>query len=725
MSKSILESVQYLKSVGPKRAKLFSEIGINTIYDLLFYFPKRYIDRSTILDSKKVREYISKGYTGEITIIGKVIDTSSISYGRKRIFKVTLSDPTGKFELVWFQGIKYFKDVFQIDQFYAVSSKPVISKYNHLQFMHPDFDRIVDEENYNFLNTGKIIPFYTIPQKIKNKSIGELGIRKIIGAAVEIYSDSIADTIPNFILKKYDLMELLETIKTMHLPSSYEMLKKAQKRLKFEELFFIQILVALRRKKIFSKKKDKPFTTNADLIKKFLHCLPYELTKDQKKVLKEIRSDLESRVPMNRLLQGDVGSGKTLVALIAMLITIGNGYQAALMVPTEILASQHCRTFKNFLKDFDIEVIDVTGSNSSRERKSALQKLKSEAKLIVIGTHALFEEKIEFMNLGLVVIDEQHRFGVAQRGRLIDKGITQNVLVMTATPIPRTLAMTVYGELDVSIIENKPGGILPIKTVYRKDNKLDSIYKFIGEEIDKGRQCYIVYPLIEESEKIDLKAAEIYYEKLKNYFSKNITVGLLHGKMNADEKDSVMSEFAEGKINVLISTTVIEVGIDVPNASIILINDADRFGLAQLHQLRGRVGRGEAHSYCILMSKYELGKSIDFSSEDFEYLSNAEIERNKASIRLAAMVKFGSGFDLSEIDLKLRGPGNIFGSQQSGLPELIFADIIHDYDLLVLARAEAQAIIESDPQLKKEENFSIKKNLIACYSENIKLSNIA
>lgn len=717
-------SVQYLKSVGPKRAESFAKIGIKTIRDLLYYFPYKHLDRTTILSSSKIIQHVINGYTGEVTIIGEVIDKELVRYGKKQIFKVTFRDKFGFYECVWFQGIKYFKDLFNTGEFYAISAKPVITRYGNLQFVHPDFDRFGKNETDEFLNTGKIIPFYSLPKELRERNLGDLSLRKIIHYAVENYSGSLEESLPDYIIKEKNLLDIKQTIKNIHFPQNHEALLQAKNRLKFEEMFYFECLTALRKSFIKNTIKGIPFQIRAEPIKKLLNKLPFKLTKDQLNALTDIRKDLESQKPMNRLLQGDVGSGKTIVALISMLIARYNGYQSVLMVPTEILADQHYKKITALLSGLDTRVVLLIGGQSKSERAKTLEEIKSGKAEIIIGTHALIEENVAYHKLGLVIIDEQHRFGVVQRAQLIEKGFTPNVLVMTATPIPRTLTMTLYGDLDISFIKQMPADRKPVKTYLRSEKKLPEVYNFIKTKAKEGCQTFLVYPLIEESEKVDLKAAETYFNELKETYLSEVRICLIHGRMNWKEKEEIMYKFASKEYDVLVSTTVIEVGIDIPEANIIVINDAFRFGLSQLHQLRGRVGRGKAQAYCILITKNELAVESPQFNFNFEYMSHAQIEKNKSIIRLNAMVKYSSGFDLAEIDLRLRGPGEIFGTKQSGMPELKYTNIIEDAEIITEARKTAFDLVASDSKLQHEKNSLIKKNLIANYSSQFKFSRI-
>jgi ATP-dependent DNA helicase RecG len=723
MNASLATPVQYLKSVGPKRAEAFSTIGINTIYDLLFYFPSKYLDRSTITNTNQIFELIRSGYEDEVTIVGKVTDKDIIHYGKKNIVKVKMHDEFGDFECVWFHGTKYFKDIFNAESYYAISAKPVLTKFGHLQFVHPDFDKLAERESKDFLHTGKIIPFYRTPKELKSVNLGDYGLRRIINSALESYSTGIEETLPAFLITKHNLLSLSETVHKKHLPNSFADIEQANIRLKFEEIFYFECMLALRKSKNILS--SKPITYTNILLKPFLKQLPFELTESQVNVLKEIKADLISGKSMNRLLQGDVGSGKTIVALISMLLAIESKYQTALLVPTEILAVQHFDRIKQLTLQFGIKCVLLIGGQKTVVRKEVLSDIKDGTAQIIVGTHAILEENVEFSNLGLVVIDEQHRFGVLQRSALIKKDSNPHVLLMTATPIPRTITMTLYGDLDVSIIKEAPKNRLPIKTVLRGESKLKDVYKFISDKAADGIQTFMVYPLVEESEKLELKSVITFYEQLKSNYLKHLKVGLIHGRMNWLEKENVMKDFAANNYNVLLSTTVIEVGIDIPNANIIVINDAERFGLSQLHQLRGRVGRSGAQSYCVLITSDALSAKINKFNFNFDYLSRDNVEKKKSQIRLNAMIKYSSGFELSEIDFKLRGPGNIFGTEQSGLPNFKYVNLLEDISLIEVAKHEAFEIISNDNKLTSESNSLIKNILKKHYYKNISMSHIA
>jgi ATP-dependent DNA helicase RecG len=730
---NILEqSVQYLKSVGPKRAEAFRKIGIKTIRDILFYFPSRHLDRTTTLSAAKAYGYIVNGYNGELTVIAKVEDKEKRRFYRKEIMKVQFRDATGFFECVWFQGAKYFYDVFNEGDYFAVSGKPTISNHGNLQFTHPDFDRLSENES-KMLNTGKIIPFYRIPKELKETAIGDFSLRRIISYAVQNYAHNLEETLPDYLLKENNLADIVTSVKNFHFPENKESLDAASKRFKYEELFYLQILIALRKHNYKTKQKGHSLKIKTDLVKDFLSTLPFKLTKAQLKVLSEIRNDMESELPMNRLLQGDVGSGKTIVALISMLIAVDNGYQAVMMAPTEILADQHAKNISGMMKKLyetckkkNVKLSLLLGGQKKSVRQKNLQAIELNEADIIIGTHALFEENVKFNNLGLIIVDEQHRFGVAQRGKLLSKGITPDVIVMSATPIPRTISMTLYGDLDVSIINEMPKNRKAVKTVLRGEKKLPEIFSFIIDKTKKDRyQSFIVYPLVEESEKLELKAAETHYNQLKESYLKELNIGLIHGRMSWREKETVMLEFLHKKYDVLIATTVIEVGIDIPDANIILINDAHRFGLSQLHQMRGRVGRGAKQAYCILVTKDSYAASSNKLPADMEYLSTAQIEKYKAGIRMKTMVENLDGFKVAEVDMKLRGPGDIFGTRQSGFPEFKYINIIEDTELLLSAKDKAFGIITDDPDLNKDENKIIRKILSREYKPQLSYIRIA
>lgn len=725
MQGSLTSSIEMLNGVGSKRAEAFRQYGISTIEDLLYYFPAKHLDRSNILRSSELKKHVANGYDGEATLIGEITKIDEIRYGKKNILKVSFKDENGTFECVWFHGVNYFKSRFKQGDNYAVSGKPALTKYSNMQFAHPDFDKITDEENDNFKHTGKIIPFYRIPKKLKELNLGDFGLRNIIREAVENYDGMVKETLPPEILKSNRLMPVGDALKAMHYPENLDQLKHALTRFKYEELFYFEILIALKKQKLKNFTSGIPLPVKGKYIKTFLEKLPFKLTQAQLTALSEIRSDMENPHPMNRLLQGDVGSGKTVVALTAMIIACENDYQSVLMAPTEILATQHYFTISAMTEHLGLKTVILTGGQSKSEKETALQMIKSGEANIVIGTHALIEDNVEFSNPGLIVIDEQHRFGVSQRGKLMGKGEIPDTLVMTATPIPRTLSMTLYGDLDISVIDKMPSNRKPIRTVIRGESSLNGIYKFVTDKIEDDYQTFIVYPLVEDSDKLDLKSAESHFLELSTTVFKKYRVGLIHGKMSWQEKQTVMKDFADKKYHILISTTVIEVGIDVPDANIIIINDANRYGLSQLHQLRGRVGRGSKQGFCILVAKDEYTRQLQKFDYNLDFLSPAKREKIKSIIRLNAMVKTLDGFSLSEIDMKLRGPGDLFGTKQTGFPELKLSDINRDAAILVKAKKDAFEIANDDPNLVFPGDMLIREKLLKSYREHLKFSTIA
>jgi ATP-dependent DNA helicase RecG len=724
-------SVQYVKSIGPKRAEAFAKIGVYTIRDLLFYFPRKHLDRTTTVNTSKAYQLALDEYDGELTIIAKVEDTEKKKLGRKEMLIVQMRDDRGFLEGVWFQGAQYFAKAFNAGDIFAVSGKPVISKFGTLQFLHPDFDKLSSAESESFLHTGGIIPFYSVPKELKALSIGDFSLRKIIHNAVEAYADYLEESLPPEIIQMHQLAGLIDAVKNFHYPKTYDQLKSSLHRLKFEELFYLEILVALRKNQYKEKYKGTSKKVQTNMVKDFLKVLPFTLTRSQLDVLSQIRKDLESEFPMNRLLQGDVGSGKTIVALITMLFGIDNGYQSALMAPTEILADQHAKNISRLMKELEekyghkIKISLMLGGQKKSARQQKLSEIEMQEADLIIGTHALFEEDVKFRKLGVVVVDEQHRFGVAQRGSLMDKASGPDVLVMSATPIPRTLTMTVYGDLDISVINEMPKDRIPVKTFLRGEEVLPEIYRFIIDHAAQGDQSFIVYPLVEESEKLELKAAETLYQELKENHLKDINVGMIHGRMSWQEKEKAMFDFLARKFDALVSTTVIEVGIDIPDANVVVINDAHRFGLSQLHQLRGRVGRGKRQAFCILVAPDEYVRWAHKMKKPEEFLSSSERERNKTVIRLNTMVNYIDGFKIAETDLRLRGPGDIFGIKQSGFPELKFADITTDTEIIIEAKEAAFKIIENDPNMNTPSSIMIKKHLQDYYSDNLKYANIA
>ncbi|CUS87125.1 ATP-dependent DNA helicase RecG [Candidatus Kryptobacter tengchongensis] len=713
--------IRYLKGIGEKRSQALRDVGVEKLIDLLYYAPIKYIDRSTVVSVARLkRNWWEFSYkSSAVTFIGRVVDKKIlVSSSGKEILEIVIDDGTGKLSCTWFNKIEYFKRQFDIGDLVAVFGKPVTFK-GKINLVHPEFDFLTEADSIN-IHTGRIVPVYPSTSKLKSLGLNTLKLREMISEVINNYIDYVEETLPEKILAKYNLVPLNLAIKSIHFPETHIDLQLALKRLKFEELFFLQLLLARKHYELKHFEKGISFKKIGDLVHGFSKILPFKLTEAQRRVIREIWNDMKSDRPMNRLLQGDVGSGKTIVALIAMLIAVDNGYQSAFMAPTEILAEQHYATFLSLLDSLPVKVRLLTGSLKPKEKKEILNEIENGEAQIIIGTHALIQERVNFRNLGLVVIDEQHRFGVMQRASLIEKGYNPDVLIMTATPIPRTLAFTLYGDLDVSIIDEMPKK-RKVKTEVLPDTERERVYEFIRAKLKEGHQAYIVYPLIEESEKLDLESAIENYIRLKNEVFPEFSVGLIHGKMPGTERQEIMLAFKEGKIQILVATTVIEVGIDIPNATIMVIENAERFGLAQLHQLRGRIGRSEKQSYCFLVVKSNL---IRKTSNDalFEYEVNDEV---KAIERVKIIASTMDGFKIAEKDLELRGPGEFFGTKQSGFIKFKFADISKDRELLELARSEAFAIIKEDPDLSKPEHSKLRKEFLKRYSDSVNLAKVS
>lgn len=677
MSSILDQDIQFLPSVGPKTKEILSkELGIRSYGDLLEYYPYKYVDRSKIFHISELTSDMPF-----VQLKGKILSYEEVDIGkRNKMLVAHFSDGYGVVDLVWFRSAQYIIKSYKVGTEYIVFGKP--SAYNgRFQFAHPDID---DASKLQISEMG-MQPFYGLTENMKKRGYTSRSIERITRNLVSILPP-LPETLPDFIVNRLHLVSRDAALRMIHYPHSHQEMQKAQVRLKFEELFYVQLNILRYASDQRRKYRGYIFNRIGDIFNGFYaHHLPFELTGAQKRVMHEIRADMCSGRQMNRLLQGDVGSGKTLVALMTMLIALDNGYQACLMAPTEILAEQHLQTIRDFLQGMDIRVELLTGIVKGKKRKKILDGLATGDIQILIGTHAVIEDPVAFHRLGVAVIDEQHRFGVAQRAKLWAKSENPpHVLVMTATPIPRTLAMTIYGDLDVSVIDELPPGRKPIQTLHKFDNQLTSLYQSIRRQINLGRQVYIVFPLIKENEKIDLKNLEEGYETLKQAFPE-FRLSKIHGRMKSAEKEAEMEQFVKGKTQILVATTVIEVGVNVPNASVMVILDAQRFGLSQLHQLRGRVGRGCDQSYCILVTGYKLSE-----------------ETRK---RIDIMCDTNDGFRIAEADLKLRGPGDLEGTQQSGMAfDLKIANIARDGQLVQLARTEAQAIIDADPQCEHPQN---------------------
>lgn len=695
MSINLQTPIDYLKGVGPNRADLLrKELGVFTYQDLINLFPNRYIDRTQYYKINQLQQN-----NADIQVIGKIIEFKEVGQKQGKRLVATYQDETGSMELVWFRGHKWIRENLKLNKPYVAFGKTnwFSGKYS---MPHPELE-LLEEHEKNIRSAMQ--PIYPSTEKLSNKGISNRVISKIMQQLFIETKGKFNETLSYALLSELKLISKKEALFNIHFPKSQELLSKAQFRLKFEELFYIQLQLII--KNLIHKSKIKGFTFEhvGDYFNTFFKDhLPFELTNAQKRVLKEIRADIGSNAQMNRLLQGDVGSGKTIVAFMSMLMALDNGFQACLMAPTEILSVQHYNGLIEMCNKLNISISILTGSSKTSERKKIHKSLENGELQILIGTHALLEDKVKFKNLGLAIIDEQHRFGVAQRSKLWHKNTSPpHVLIMTATPIPRTLAMSVYGDLDISVIDELPPGRKSIKTVHRYDKNRLNVFRFIRDEIKKGRQVYIVYPLIQESEALDYKDLMDGYESIARDFPMpEYQISIVHGKMKPADKDFEMQRFIKGETQIMIATTVIEVGVNVPNASVMIIESAERFGLSQLHQLRGRVGRGAEQSYCILMTSHKLS--------------------NDSKTRLETMVRTNDGFEIAEVDLRLRGPGDIMGTQQSGVLNLKIADIIKDNAILQSARYYAKKIIQNDQSLSSKENEVI----LNTYKQLTKYKNI-
>ncbi len=669
--------IMYLPGVGPQRASILKkELNINTVHDLLYHFPYKYVDRSRLYQISEIT-----GNMPFIQVKGEILSFEKQGEGRKARLIAHFSDGTGVIDLVWFQGLKYISGKVKVHTSYIVFGRPTVFN-SRINVVHPELD---DGNNFKPSAMG-LRPYYNTSERMKRNYLDSSAIEKLIKVILNQLPDPMIETFPGYILEKYHLVSLREALITIHAPHDPVSLRNAEYRLKFEELFYVQLNILRYVKDRRQKYHGCVCKHVSNIFNEFYyHHLPFNLTDAQKRVIKETRKDMGSGRQMNRLLQGDVGSGKTMVALMAMLIALDNGYQACIMAPTEILANQHLESIQEYLQGMNVSVALLTGSVKGKKRKVILDGIFDGSIHLLIGTHAILEDNVNFYKLGLAVIDEQHRFGVAQRARLWTKSIQPpHILVMTATPIPRTLAMTLYGDLDVSVIDQLPPGRKPIETIHQYDNHVESLYIFLHKQIALGRQVYIVYPLITESEKSDLKNLEDGYENISAAFP-SCKVSMVHGKMKSVLKDEEMRKFSLGETQIMVATTVIEVGVNVPNASVMVIENADRFGLSQLHQLRGRVGRGVDQSYCVLVTGFKLS------------------EETKKRINI--MTQTNDGFEIAEADLKLRGPGDLEGTQQSGVAiDLKIANLAKDGQLLQYVREIAVEILEKDPKCDMPEN---------------------
>ena len=682
-SQELHTPIMYLKGIGPGRAKLLEkELGIATYQDLLYFFPNRYIDKSKYYTISELERSSS-----DVQIIGQIVHLKTVEQKKGKRLVATFKDHTGEMELIWFRSQQWFRERLELGQSYVIFGR--INWFNgQFSMAHPELELLSQHQKSI---SGRMQPVYPSTENLSKQGVSNRVIMKWMAALLEEYGSAVHETLPENLRNDLGLPRKRDALIHIHFPDSQKHLAGAQARLKFEELFYIQLALLIKRQFRKQKIKGLPFENVGSFFNSFYeNHLPFELTEAQKRVVREIRADLGSRAQMNRLLQGDVGSGKTIVAVLIMLLALDNEFQSCLVAPTEILAQQHYQGIKALLEPLGIKVGLLTGSVRKRDRKPLFAELESGELSILIGTHAILEEGVIFKNLGLAIIDEQHRFGVAQRAKLWRKNeAPPHILVMTATPIPRTMAMSLYGDLDSSIIDTLPPGRKPIKTVHRTDADRLKVFGFIRDEIAKGRQIYIVYPLIQESEALDYKDLMDGYESISREFPlPKYQVSIVHGQMKPEDKDIEMQRFVSGKTQIMVATTVIEVGVNVPNATVMIIESAERFGLSQLHQLRGRVGRGGEQSYCILMSGSKL-------SED-------------AKTRLQTMVRTNDGFEIAEVDLKLRGPGDLMGTQQSGILSLKIADVVKDKDLLQTARYYAIQLLKDDPGLNSEQNQMVK-----------------
>jgi ATP-dependent DNA helicase RecG len=683
------QDVRYVKGVGEKRADVWADAyGVRTVRDLLHFYPRRYLDRTTVTPVGRLQES-----PDPVTVVGTVQSVNVVpGKSQKRLEVVLAGEQGGRMKGTWFQGVWWVRKAFEKGDRVAFHGK--VEKYGRwFSMTHPDFDKLNDEGA--ILDTGRIVPLYPGGEAMEKVGLTSRSVRRILYNLFKEHGLKLRETLPEDIVEARDLMEGRVALRAIHFPKSQAELGKAKRRLKFDELFMIQLMLAQMRQRQ-EEVAGPAFDGPGDYTKEFVNdVLPFELTGAQKRALRDVVDDTQTGVQMNRLVQGDVGSGKTVVAVAAMLHAYDSGYQSAFMAPTELLAEQHYQNLTEYLRPLGLKPHLLVGGQRKSEREAILKDLAEGRVPVAVGTHAIIQETVEFDNLGLAVVDEQHRFGVAQRAEMFEKGEQPHMLLMTATPIPRSLAMTLYGDLDVSKIDEMPPGRKPVDTRLRAEKRRGEVYAFLRDKLEQGQQAYVVYPLVEESEKMDLKDAENGYETLREHFPE-YTVGLVHGQMTSDQKDNAMARFKEGTIDILVSTTVIEVGVDVPNATVMLIEHAERFGLSQLHQLRGRVGRSDQQSYCILMAGYKRSQ--------------------EAKQRLEAMVKTNDGFEISETDLRIRGAGDFFGTRQSGMPDLKIADITQDTEILEEARDAAFSLVEEDPHLRADAHQRLRRRFEETYA---------
>jgi len=729
--KEKVSELQYIKGVGPVRAAALAKDGILTQQDLLNYFPRNYIDRDAISSFKalsvKLRQEdlfetksVPKDFSlrNEIITIGQITDSQEKHFGKNRkMLKLTIADGSGGFaNIIFWSYTEYYMKTYPVGEMVAISGRAELDIVGRITFNHPEIEKFHPEDE-KLYREGRILPVYPMTQAMKSGKWNMRVLRQVVYSAIENQLSLIKENLSELILNKFKLINRTDAFRQLHFPDNIDIVGKAKYRMKFEEVFFFELFLAIRQKKSKVTEPGILMNPKSPRARRLYESLPFSLTSDQKKVIREITDDMKSGSHMNRLLQGDVGSGKTIVALLTMLDVIDNGYQVAIMAPTEILAEQHYHTFTDYMSDFNIKIVQLIGGQKTKARNQILDDIKSGKANIIVGTHAMFESTVAYKNLGLVVIDEQHRFGVAQRSQLKKLGEDSHtvsrvphILVMSATPIPRTLSMTLYGDLDVSIIREMPLNRKPINTKVVFESQLPEIYDFIKKDISKGHQAFIVFPLVEKSEKLELKSAVEHFDMLKNNIFPELKCGLLHGQMLWYEKEDTMKAFLNKQYDILIATTVIEVGIDIPNATVMLINNAERFGLSTLHQLRGRVGRSSLQSYCFLATKDNY--RFEMKRKDVQ-----EEERKAAIIRLKTMEETTDGFNISEVDLKLRGPGDV--------PAFKFLDLVRDGDIITEARREAFSIIEDDPHLRKPQNEILRNEFIKLYKDGKHFFDIA